>query len=219
MINAHWNQRIDNVESSLSQKLDELQNDMFQKLNNLEDSISRLTNQQHVHSEEENPEEVYLSDTMVEEHSEQQLQEEMIEDFAEVVEGFFESSNIGVAFWPWKKEEIIALLIEEGSGKEAGKEPQKLTIQPIPMKLNPSATAKATKSPLPVAPSTNQVYILPIPAAQFTLKTPAAKAKAILFALLVQNFEKLMATAQTFATTSRTWAASHIAWHSGRFGC
>ena len=29
MNNAHWNQRIDNVESSLSQKLDELQNDMF----------------------------------------------------------------------------------------------------------------------------------------------------------------------------------------------
>ena len=58
MINAHWNQRIYNVEKSLSQKLDELQNDMFQKLNNLEDSISRLTNQQHVHSEEENPKEM-----------------------------------------------------------------------------------------------------------------------------------------------------------------
>ena len=29
MINAHWNQRIDNLESTLSQKLDELQNDMF----------------------------------------------------------------------------------------------------------------------------------------------------------------------------------------------
>ena len=29
MINAHWNQRIYNVENSLSQKLDELQNDMF----------------------------------------------------------------------------------------------------------------------------------------------------------------------------------------------
>ena len=58
----------------------------------------------------------------MEEHSEQQLQEEMIEDFAEVVEGLSESSNIGVVFWPWKKEEeIIALLTEEGSGKEAGK--------------------------------------------------------------------------------------------------
>ena len=107
MINAHWNQRIDIVESSLSQKLDELQNDMFQKLNNLEDSISRLTNQQHVHSEEENPEEVYLSDTMVEEHYEQQLQEEMIEDFAEVVEGLSESLNIGVAFGHGKKKKSL----------------------------------------------------------------------------------------------------------------
>ena len=215
MINAHWNHRIDNVESSLSQKLDEIQKVMFQKLNNLEDSISRLTNQQHVHSEEENPEEVYLSDTMVEEHSEQQLQEETIEDFAEVVEGLSESSNICVSFWPWKKEEeITTLLTKEGNGKEAGKEPQKLTLQPIPMKLNPSATAQPTKSPLPVAPSTNQVYILPIPAAQSTPKTPAAKAKAILFALLVQRFKKLVATAQTFVTTSRTLAASHIAWHS-----
>ena len=71
MINAHRNQRIDNVESSLSQKLDEIQNDMFQKLNNLEDSISRLTNQQHVHSEEENPEEECLSDTMVDEQCQQ----------------------------------------------------------------------------------------------------------------------------------------------------
>ena len=213
MINAHWNQRIDNVEISLSQKLDELRNDMFQKLNNLEDSISRLTNQQHVHSEEENPEEVYLSDTMVEEHSEQQLQEEMIEDFAEVVEGLSESSNIGVAFWPWKKK-IIALFTEEGSGKEEWKEPQKLTLQPIPLKLNPSATAQSTKSPLPVAPSSNQVYILPIPAAQSIPKTPAAKAKAILLSLLVQNFKKLVANAQNFATTSRTLAASHIAWHN-----
>ena len=56
MINAHWNQRIDNVENSLSQKLDELQNDMFQKLNNLEDSILRLA-LQHVHQKEENLEE------------------------------------------------------------------------------------------------------------------------------------------------------------------
>ena len=110
MINAHWNQRIDNVEISLGQKLDELQNDMFQKINNLEDSISRLTNQQHVHSEEDNPKEVYLSDTMVEEHSEQQLQEEMIEDFAEAVEGLSESSNIGVAFWPWKKKRNLCLV-------------------------------------------------------------------------------------------------------------
>ena len=45
--------------------------------------------------------------------SEQQLQEEMIEDFVEVVEGLSESSSIGVTFWPWKKEEQISALITE----------------------------------------------------------------------------------------------------------
>ena len=164
------------------------------------------------------PEEECLSDTMVEKHSEQQLQEEMIEDFVEVVEGLFESSNSGVAFWPWEKEQISALITEEGSGIEAGKEPQKLTLQPIPMKLNPIATAQATKSPLPVAPSTDQMYILPSPAAQSTPKTPTPK--AIQFALLwLSNFKRLVASVQNFATTSKTQEAAYIAWHSGWLGC
>ena len=76
-----------------------------------------------------------------------------------------------VVFPRENQEEIIALLTEEGSGIEAGKEPQKLTLQPIPMKLNPSATAQATKFPLPVAPSTDQVYILPSPATQLIRAT------------------------------------------------
>ena len=59
---------INTVESNLNQRLDGLQNDFEQKLDNLQYSISRLINQQHVHLEEENPEEVCLSDTMVEEH-------------------------------------------------------------------------------------------------------------------------------------------------------
>ena len=67
-INAQWNQRINTVERNLNQRLDGLQNDFEQKLDSLQYSISRLINQQHVHLEEENPEEVCLSDTMVEEH-------------------------------------------------------------------------------------------------------------------------------------------------------
>ena len=56
------------MDNSLNQRIDGLQSEMVHKFDNLQDSISRLTNQQHVHSKEENPEEVYLSDTMVEEH-------------------------------------------------------------------------------------------------------------------------------------------------------
>ena len=46
-----------------------------------------------------------------------------------------------VVFPRENQEEILPFITEEGSGIEAGKEPQKLTIQPIPMNLNPSATA------------------------------------------------------------------------------
>ena len=142
----------------------------------------------------------------------------MIEDFVEVVEGLSESSNIGVTFLPRKKEHISALITEEGSGIEAAKEPQKLTLKPIPMKLNPTATAQATKSPLPVAPSTDEVYILTSPAAQSTPKTPTPTATQ--FALLwLSNFKRLVAYVQNFATTSKTQAVAYIAWHNGWFGC
>ena len=64
--NAQLSQRIHTMESSLNHKLDVLQSDIDQKINILQYSISRLTNQ-HVHQEEESPEEECLSDTMVEE--------------------------------------------------------------------------------------------------------------------------------------------------------
>ena len=53
--NVKTNQRIDTMESFLNQKLDGVQNDLDHKIDNLQYSISRLTNQQHVHQEEENP--------------------------------------------------------------------------------------------------------------------------------------------------------------------
>ena len=74
-INAQWNQRIDTMESNLNQRLDGLQNEFEHKLDSLQYSISRLINQQHVHSEEENPEKVCLSDTMVEEHCTLRIEE------------------------------------------------------------------------------------------------------------------------------------------------
>ena len=80
------------------------------------------------------------------------------------------------------------MLTEEGSGKEEMEEPQK-------------PTAQATNRPLPAAPSTDQVYILPIPVTQSTPKTSAAKAEAIPSAVHVQIFRKLVASVQTFATT------------------
>ena len=138
---------------------------------------------------------------MVEEQCQQQLQEGLIENS--------ESSAISVVVCPWEKNSPT--LIEGGSGKETGEELIKLTLQPIPINLDPSATAQPRNSPLPV-------YILPSLPAQSTPKTHAAKAKAN-SSLLMQNLKKLVATAQIFATTSNTLAAAHNAWHSGWFGC
>ena len=61
MINAHWNQRVDNVESSLNKRLDVLQSDLEKKIDIMQHSISRLTIQ-HGHQEEENLEGEWLTD-------------------------------------------------------------------------------------------------------------------------------------------------------------
>ena len=213
--NAQLSKKIHAVENPLEQKSYGFQSEMGQQFGSLQCSISKLA-QKLDHQGEEGPEEECLSDTMVEKHSKQQLQEEMIEDFVEVVEGLSESSNIGVTFWPWKKEETSPMLTEEGSGKEAVDEPKELISKPFPMELNPTATAQATKIPLLIAPSTDQVYILPSPAAQPTPGAPTGKATSW---PVLQKFKKLVATVQASATTSKTQAAAYIAWHSGWFGC
>ena len=150
---------------------------------------------------------------MAEEKCEQQPHQKLIEDFIELSEGLAESSDMCAVVFPREnQEEIIALLTEEDSGTEAGKEPQKLTLQPIPMKLNPSATSEATYNPLPV-------YILPTPAANSKPTAPAPKAKSNSSLPAMQKFKKLVANLQDSATTSKTQADAYIAWHIGWFGC
>ena len=190
------NQETDTVESSLNKKLDGFQSEIDKKLDILQESISKLTNQL-VHQEEENPEGWCLTDIMAEEQCEQQPHQELIEDFIELSEGLAESSDMcDVVFPRENQEEIIALLTEEGSGIEAGIKPQKLTLQPIPMKLNPSATAQATYNPLPV-------YIMATPAANSKSAAPAPKAKSNPSLPAMQKSKKLVANVQAFATTSK----------------
>ena len=95
-------------------------------------------------------------------------------------------------------EEILPLLSKEKSGEGVVEEHQ--------------------EHKLPLPPS-DSVHIQPTPAAQFTPEAPAPKAKAIPPLLPTQNFRKLVATAQIFATTSKKLATAHAAWHSGWFGC
>ena len=224
VVTIQANQETETVESSLNKELDGFQSAIDQKLDILQESISKLTNQ-FVHQEEENLEEENLeaeclTETILVEQAQLQPQEELE---VELVKAPEDLQDAPVNFWPWTNEEQnTALLTEKSSGHEV---PKKNVIQPNPIDLDTTATAQDTKYPLPVAPSVDQVYILPSPAPQPTLATkskpaaPAPKGKSNPSLHAMQNFRRLVASVHAFATTSKTIATAYIAWHSGWFGC
>ena len=95
--------------------------------------------------------------------------------------------------------------------RKKGWNPKSLSFnQTNPIDLDPNATAQPKNNPLPVAPSTDQVYILPSPASQSQPKTPEAPStKATPSLPILQNFRKLVATLQNFVTTSKTLAVAY----------
>ena len=219
VVTVQANQETERVESSLNNESDGFQSKIDQNLDILQESISKLAqqpDQEEENLEEESQEEESLTETVLVEQTQLQPQEELEVESLEAPE---ELQDAPVNFWPWTKEkEITALLTEKSSEHEGTQEP---IIQPnpqaIPIDLDTIATAQATKNPLPTAPSTDQVYILP--ASQSQHKTPAApKAKSNPLHV-VQNFKELVASVHALATTSKTMATAYIAWHSGWFGC
>ena len=209
---------------NLSKVVDTIAKEQKVHLSNMQDEISRLSNQ-FVHPEEENleeesQEEECLTETVLVEQVQLQPQEELKEESLEAPEELQDAPESSVNFWPWtKEEEITALLTEKSSGHEGTQEP---IIQPnpqaIPIGLDTIATAQDTKTPLPVASSDNQVYILPTPASQPTSEAHAPKAKSNPLHAM-QNIRRLVASVHTFATTSKKMANAYIAWHSGWLGC
>ena len=126
--NAQLSQKNHTVENSLDLRLDGLQSEMDKKIDNLHYSISRVA-QQLDHQGEENPEDECLTETILGEQVQLQPQEELKVESIEAPEELQDAPESGVTFWPWKKEEqISALITEESSGIEAGKEPQKNVI-------------------------------------------------------------------------------------------
>ena len=80
VVTVQINQETGTIESSLNKELDGFQSEIDKKLDILQESISKLA-QQLDHQGEENPQEVCLSDTMVEDHCLQQLQKGLVENF------------------------------------------------------------------------------------------------------------------------------------------
>ena len=212
-VTVQANQETETVESSLNNESDGFQSKIDQNLDILQESISKLAqqpDQEEENLEEESQEEESLTETVLVEQTQLKPQEELEVESLEAPEELQETT---VNFWPWtKEEEINAMITEESSGHET----LEGTQEPI-IDLDTTATAQETKIPLPAAPSTDQVYILP--ASQSQHKTPAApKAKSNPLHV-VQNFKELVASVHALATTSKTMATAYIAWHSGWFGC
>ena len=244
VVTVQANQETETVESSLNEKLDGFQSAIDRELDILQESISKLTNQ-FVHQEEENleeesQEEECLTETVLVEQVQLQPQEELKVESGEAPEELQDTPESGDTFWPWKKEEQTSALINEEESQEEEYlsdtmvekqcqqhllfEPPDIGATVCPWE-NHTATAQDTKTPLPVAPSVDQVYILPSPAPQPTPATkskpaaPAPKGMSNRSLHAMQNLRKLVAIAQAFATTSKKMATAYIAWHSGWFGC
>ena len=216
VVNVQPNREIETVKSSLNKRTDGLQSEMELKLDNLQCSILKLA-QQLDHAEEESQEDECLTETILGEQVQLQPQEGLKVESLEAPE---ELQEAPVNFWPWTKEEqISALITEESIGHETGEEPQEPILQPIPMNLNPSATAQPQNNPLPVAPSNDQVYILPTPAEKSKPAAPAPKGKSNPSLHAMQNVKRLVASVRKLATTSKAQAAAYTAWHSGWFWC
>ena len=97
----------------------------------LELNIFHLS-KKHMQPVEEGPKEVCIIDTILEEQAEQQqLQDVLIEELSDCAEKLQGTKDMCTLHEPWrKKEEILPLLIEEGTN-----EPQKLDLKPLPMEL------------------------------------------------------------------------------------
>ena len=221
VVTVQANQETETVESSLNNESDGFQSKIDQNLDILQESISKLAqqpDQEEENLEEESQEEESLTEKILVEQAQLQTQEGLKVESLEAPE---ELQEAPVNFWPWTKEkEITALLTEKSSGHEGTQEP---IIQPnpqaIPIDLDTIATAQDTKTPLPVAPSDNQVYILPTPAENSKPATPAPKARSNPSLHAMKNLKILVASVHTLATTSNKMANAYIAWHSGWFGC
>ena len=225
VVTVQANQETETVESSLDKELDGFQSEIDQKLDIQQESILKLTNHP-IQQEEESPKEECLNGTIEEESLEDESLTEIIlveqaqlqpqeELEVELVKAPEVLQDSPVNFWPWtKEEEITALLTEKSSEHETVEGTQEPIID-----LDTTATAQDTKTPLPVAPSDNQVYILPTPAEDPKPATPAPKAKSNPSLHAMQNIRRLVASVHTFATTSKKMANAYIAWHSGWFWC
>ena len=107
----------------------------------------------HIHSkEEEDLEEVCMIDTLVEEHYDKRMQEDLIENFGDFDKGLPEPSDLLAILSHWKRRENILLLFNEEETQKAVKEDSpKLILKPLPIELKYAYLEEDKKCPVVIS--------------------------------------------------------------------
>ena len=184
------------VNFQANQEIETMESSLNKELDVFQSEIDQefdILQQSISYQEDENLKEECLNETILGEQAQLQPQEGLKVEPEKAPEELQDAPESCVVYGPWRREqEILPLLTEE-------------------------AVEECQDHNLPLPPI-DSVYILPTPAAHSNLEAPTIKATPFTLSVL-QKIRKLVATVRAFATTSKTLAATHVAWHNGWSGC
>ncbi|RVW72431.1 hypothetical protein CK203_053603 [Vitis vinifera] len=104
--------------------------------------------------EEEGPEEVCIIDTLVEEHCNQNMQDELNESLEDLEEGLSELADVLATLQGWRrKEEILPLFNKEEGQDDVTEEFPKLNLKPLPMELKYTYLEENNQCPVVISSS------------------------------------------------------------------
>ncbi|RVW58667.1 hypothetical protein CK203_102775 [Vitis vinifera] len=104
--------------------------------------------------EEEGPEEVCIIDTLVEEHCNQNMQDELNKSLEDLEEGLSEPADVLATLQGWRrKEEILPLFNKEEGQDDVTEEFSKLNLKPLPMELKYTYLEENNQCPVVISSS------------------------------------------------------------------
>ena len=104
--------------------------------------------------EEERPEEVCMTDNLVEEHCDQKMLEDLNDNFGDLDEGLPEPLDLLATLPPLKmREEILPLFNEEETQEAEKEEPPKLILKPLSTELKYAYLEENKESPVVISSS------------------------------------------------------------------
>ena len=94
------------------------------------------------------------SDTLVEEHCNQKMQEKLNESLGDLEEGLPEPSDLFAALQDWRRgEEILPLFNKEEAQEATKEETPKLNLKPLPIELKYTYLKENKKCPVVISSS------------------------------------------------------------------